>query len=105
ENVAHLTPFDLQLMLVVDVLVCTSAAIAKIRALRCDAIRGVLLNFHQLCVGELCFLAHDLSGHQFPVNRVRNENSLPLLAADTFAAKSNIFDLQIDNAHKASKFE
>ena len=99
RTVAHLAPFNRELMFVVDVLVCASAAMAKIRALRCDAMRGVFLNFHQLRLGELFFFAHDLRRNEFALNGVRNEDSLPLLASDPFSAESNIFDFQIDYAH------
>ena len=92
KNVAHLPPFNRQLMFVVYVLVSASAALAKIRALRCDAMRGAFLNFHQLRLGELLFLAHDLSGNQFALDRVWNEDSLPLLTSDSFPAKSDVFN-------------
>src|SRR5438094_7451530 len=86
-------------MFVVDVLVRASAAAAKIGALRCDAMRGAFLNFHQFRLGELFFFAHDLSGNQFAVDHVWNEDSLPLLASDPFPAESDVFNFQIDNAH------
>src|SRR5438874_4834009 len=86
-------------MFVADVLVCASAASAEIGALRCDAMRGAFLNIHQFRLGELFFLAHDLSGNQFALDRVWNEDSLPLLASDPFPAKSDVFNFQIDNAH------
>src|SRR5881409_2550797 len=78
-------------MFVVDVLVCASAAAAKIGALRCDAMWGAFLNFHQLRLGKLFFLAHDLRRNEFGLNGVRNENSLPLLASDPFPAEGNVF--------------
>ena len=99
KNVAHLPPFNRQLMFVADVLVCASAASTKIRALRCDAMRRAFLNFNQFRLGELLFLANDLSGNQFALDRVWNEGSLPLLASDSFPAKSDVFNFQIDNAH------
>jgi len=99
KNVAHLPPFYRQLMFVADVLVCASAALTKIRALRCDAMRRAFIDFHQFRLGELLFLAHDLSGNQFVLDRVWNEDSLPLLASDSFPAKSDVFNFQIDNAH------
>src|SRR5215211_1958115 len=86
-------------MFVVAVLVCASAAIPKIGAPGCDAMRGAFLNFHQRRLGELFFLTHDLGGNEFSLNGVRNEDSLPLLASDPFSAESNVFDFQIDNAH------
>src|SRR5438046_10129492 len=86
-------------MFVVDVLVCASAAAAKIGALRCSAMWGAFLNFHPLRLGKLFFLAHDLRRNEFGLNGVRNENSLPLLASDPFPAEGNVFDFQINNAH------
>src|SRR5437773_4103098 len=86
-------------MFVVDVLVCASAAAAKIGALRCDAMWGAFLNFYQLRLGELFFFAHDLRRNEFGLNGVRNEDSLPLLASDPFPAEGNVFDFQINNAH------
>src|SRR6266496_5321836 len=99
EDVAQLVPFNRELMFVVDVLVCASAAMAKIWPPRCDAIRGAFLNLHQLRLGELFFLAHDLRRNEFALNGVRNENGLPLLASDPFPTESNVFDFQIDQAH------
>ena len=99
EDAPHLTPFNCELMSVVDVLVCASAAVAKIRALRYHAMRGVFLNFHQLCLGELFFLSHDLGRNEFALNGVRNEDSLPLRSTDPFSAECNVFDFQINNAH------
>src|SRR5207249_7569443 len=86
-------------MFVVDVLVCASAAAAKIGALRCDAMWGAFLNFHQLRLGELFFLAQALRRNEFGLNGVRNEGSLTLLAPHPFPAERNVFDFQIDNAH------
>src|SRR6266481_69605 len=86
-------------MFVVDVLVRASAAAAKIGALRCDAMRGAFLNFHQLRLGELFFLAHDLGRNEFALNGVRNEDGLALLTSDPFSAESNVFDFQINNPH------
>src|SRR5438552_5133453 len=86
-------------MFVVNLLVHAAAAAAKIGALRCDAMRGAFLNFHQLRLGKLFFLAHDLRRNEFGLNGVRNEDSLPLLASDPFPAEGNVFDFQINNAH------
>src|SRR5262245_5246657 len=60
ENIAHLPPFNRQLMFIVDVLICAPAATAKIGTLWADAIRRAFFNLHQLRLGELFFLAHDL---------------------------------------------
>ncbi len=92
-------------MFVVDVLVCTSAATAKIRTLRRYAMGGAFLNFYQVRLGELFFLTQDLGGNQFALNRVRDENGFPLLAPNPFPTKSDIFNFQIYNAHMISKFK
>ena len=86
-------------MFVVHVLVGTPAATAKIGALRCDATRGAFLNFNQLRIGELFFLAQDLSGNRFTLDCIRNKDSFPLFPADPFPAKGNVLNFQIDNAH------
>src|SRR6059036_3999742 len=99
ENIAHLAPFNGQLMFVGDVLVCASAATAEIGAFWCNTMWRTFPNFHQFRLGKLLFLAHDLSGNQFTLNRIWNEDSLPLLSSDTFPAKSDVFNFQIDNAH------
>src|SRR5262252_6489910 len=92
EQIAHLLPFYRKLMLVIDVLVCASAALAKIRTDRCDAMRRVLLNFHQLRLGKLFFLPHDLGGNCFTVDRIRDKDSLALFTSDAFSAESDVFD-------------
>jgi len=60
QNVANLAPFDRKLMFVIDVLIRTTAAAAKIRALRSNAIRRTFLNFNKFGFRELLFLADDL---------------------------------------------
>ena len=92
ENIAHLPPFDRQLMFVVNVLVRAPAAMAKIGALWPDTMRRAFLDFHELRLSELFFFPHDLRRNQFALNGVRNEDSLPLLAADPFSAESEVFD-------------
>src|SRR4029450_12381586 len=84
EDVAYLVPFNRELMFVVDVLECTSAAMAKRRAPRWGAMQGVFLNLHQLRLGELFFLAHDLRRNEFALNGVRNENGRPSLPSTPF---------------------
>ena len=86
-------------MLIIDVLIGAAAASAEIRALGRDAIRRTLLNFHQICFGELLFFPDDFSRNQLSLNRVRNKDCLALLPRHAFPAKSNVFDFQIDNAH------
>src|SRR5215831_6755869 len=86
-------------MFVVDVLVCAPAALAKIRALRCNAERRAFLDFYQPRLGKLFFLAQDLSGNCFTLDRIRNKDSFPFFPADAFPAEGNVFDFQIDNAH------
>ena len=92
KNVAHLPPFNRQLVFVAYVLVGASAALAKIRALRCDAMRGAFPNFHQFRLGELLFLAHDCRRDALALDRERNEDRFAFIARDPFAAKRDIFD-------------
>src|SRR5581483_119487 len=103
KNIAHLPPFYRQLMLVVDVLVCASAATAKIGTFRADPVRRAFFYFHEFRLGESLFLVHDLSGNQLGLDRIRDEDSLSLFAADAFPAESNVFNSQIDNAHTSIK--
>ena len=65
ERVAQLSPFNRELMFVIDMLIRAAAASTEIRALWRDAIRRTLLNFNQLCFGELLFFPDDFGGNQF----------------------------------------
>jgi hypothetical protein len=80
-------------------LIRAAAASAEIWALWRDAIRRTLLNFDQLCFGELLLFPDDFGRNQLMFNRVRNKDSLALVPRYAFPTKSNVFDFQIDNAH------
>jgi hypothetical protein len=86
-------------MLIIDVLIRAAAASAKIRALWRDAIGRTLLNFDQLCFGELLFFPHDFGGNQFAFNRVRNKNGFALFPSDAFSAKPDVLNFQINKPH------
>src|SRR5690349_7412020 len=86
-------------MFVADVLICTSAARAKIGTFRLHPVGRRILNLRHLRFGELFFLADNLSRNQFTIYGVRNEDGLPLLASDSFSAESDVFDFQFNNAH------
>lgn len=61
--------------------------------------RRVLAKIDNLRLRELFLVADDFRRNQFAVDRERNKNRLAVFARDAFAAKGDIFDLQIDNAH------
>jgi len=81
------------------VLIRAAAASAEILARWRDAMPGTLLNFDQLRLSELFFLAHDFGGNYFTLNGVRNKDRFALFPPDTFSAESDILDSHIDHAH------
>src|SRR5262249_44870849 len=87
ECIAHLSPFNRKLVFVANMLIRAAAASAEIGALWRDAIRRTLLNFDQLCFGELLLFPDDFGGAKRSLNRVRDEYRLPLFARATFAAE------------------
>src|SRR6266404_775375 len=60
ESVTHLSPFNRELMFVVNVLVSASSAAPEIGALWFHAIRRAFLHLDEFRFGELLFLVHDL---------------------------------------------
>jgi hypothetical protein len=99
ERVAHLSPFNRKLMLVIDMLIRAATASAEIRALWRDAIRRTLLNFNQICFGELLLFPHDFGGNQFALNGVRNKNGFALFPSDAFSAERDVLNFQINKSH------
>src|SRR6266487_6567287 len=99
ESVTNLSPLNRKLMFVTHVLVSASSTPAKIGTLWLQAIRRVLLHFDEVRLTELFFLAHDLGRDSFAFDHIRNENGLALFPSDAFAAESDVFDFQINNAH------
>jgi hypothetical protein len=99
ESVTNLSPLDGKLVFIANVLVSASATAAEIGTLWFNAIRRVLLYFDELRFGELFFLAHDFRRNNLALDDVGDEDRLPLVASDTFPAKSDVFNFQIDNAH------
>ena len=81
-------------MFVIDVLIRAAAASAEIRALWRDAIRRTLLNFDQLCFGELLLFPDDFGGNQFALNGVRNKNGFALFPSDAFSAKRDVLNFR-----------
>ncbi len=79
-------------MLVIDMLISAATASAEIWALRRNAIRGTLLNFDQLCFGELPLFADDFGGNQFALNGVRNKNGFALFPSNAFSAKRDVLN-------------
>src|SRR4030095_957012 len=49
--------------------------------------------------GELFFLARDFRENRFALDREGNENRLAIVARDTFPAKSDVLDFELDRAH------
>src|SRR5438876_3600693 len=92
ERIAHLSPFNRQLMFVRDVLVSAAAAPAEIGTLRLYAMRRTFLDLDQFRFGELLFLPHDFGRNELALNSVRNKDGLALFSGDAFSAESNIFD-------------
>src|SRR5438552_835040 len=103
ERVPHLSPFNRKLMLVIDMLIRAATASAKIRALWRDAIRRTLLNFNQICFGELLLFPDDFGGNQFALNGVRNEDGFALFPSDAFSTERDVLNFQINNSHFITK--
>src|SRR5215831_8867470 len=99
QRVAHLSPFNRKLMLIIDVLVCAAAASAEIRALWCYALRRSLFDFDELCFCELLLFPDDFGGNQLAPNRVRNKNGFALFPSDAFSAKRDVLNFQINKPH------
>src|SRR5439155_1842996 len=99
ERFAHLSPFNRKLMFITNVLVGTATASAEIRAFWCDAIRRTLLNFNQICFGELLLFPHDFGGNQFAFNGVRNKNGFALFPSDAFSTERDVLNFQINKPH------
>src|SRR6476620_254350 len=102
KRVAQLSPFNRELVLVIDMLIRAAAASAEVRALWRDAIRRTLLNFHQLCLAELLLFPDNFGGDQFAINGVRNKNSFALFPSNAFSAERDVLNFQINNAHLIS---
>src|SRR2546430_12062743 len=86
-------------MLVIDMLIRAAAASAEIWALWRDAIRRTLLNFDQICFGELLLFPDDFGGNQFALNGVRNKNGFALFPSDAFSAERDVLNFQINKPH------
>jgi hypothetical protein len=89
-------------MLVIDMLIRAAAASAEIRALWHDAIRRTVLNFDQLCFGELLLFPHDFARNHLALDGVRDKNCLAMFPRDAFSAKRDVLDSQIDDTHTIS---
>ena len=99
ENVAHLTRFNLELMRIIDVLICAASATPEVRAGWIDAMGRSYFKINNFGLSELLFLARDFCRNSFTLDRERNEDGFAVFAPDAFAAKSHVLDLEIDNAH------
>src|SRR5438067_5923467 len=92
ERVAQLSPFNRELVFVIDVLIRAATASAEIRALWRDAIRRTLLNFDQICFGELLLFPNDFGGNHLTLNSVRNKNGFALFPSDAFSAERDVLN-------------
>src|SRR6476620_11311107 len=98
ERVAQLSPFNRELVFVIDILIPAAAASAEIRADCGDAIKRTPLQINQICFGELLLFADDFSGNRFALNGVRNKNSFALFPSDAFPSERNVLNFQLDGA-------
>ena len=87
-----LSPFNRELMFIIDVLIRAAAASAEIWALWRDAIRRTLFNFDQLCFGELLLFPDDFGGNHLALNGVRNKNGFALFPSDTLSAERDVLN-------------
>src|SRR5947209_12785668 len=99
QNVAHLSGFGFKLTGVIDVLVGASATAAKVGTTRLDPVRRRLFNLNNFPFSEMFLLPSDSGRNQFTVDCERNKNGFAVFARYTFAAKSNVLDLKIDDPH------
>src|SRR6476660_9996827 len=73
KRVAQLSPFNRELVFVIDMLIRAAAAAAEIRAFWGAPIRRIRPNTSQIPCGELLLSPDDFGGNQSPLNGVRNE--------------------------------
>src|SRR6266567_3118503 len=99
ERVTQLSPFNRPLMLIINVLIRAAAASAEIRALWRDAIRRTVLNFNEICFGELLLFPDDFGGNHLTLNGVRNKNGFALFPSDAFSAERDVLNFQINKSH------
>ena len=99
EKIAHLPPFDCELMFVINVLIYTATATAEVWTWRLDAVGRRFQDIDKFCFGELLFLADNFGQHHFTLNRERDEDRLAIMAPDALPAESDIFDLQLARIH------
>ena len=92
EGVTYLSPFDCELMFVIDVLIRAAAAAAEIGTLRLDAMQRAFLEIDKFRLRELLFLAHNFGRDGLSLNRIRNKDRLAVFTGDAFTAESDVFD-------------
>jgi hypothetical protein len=96
QNIAHLSPFDGQLMIIRNVLIGAAAAFSEIGTRRDDPIRRWLQDFDDFGFGEAFLFSHNFRDDLFAVDGERNENRLSIFACDAFAAESDVMDFEFD---------
>src|SRR4029079_10582540 len=71
QNVAHLSPFDSELVFIVHMLISASTTTSEIRALRFHAMRRRLVNRDEFRFRKLLLFAKDLGRNLFSLDRER----------------------------------
>ena len=79
-------------MVILDMLVNTSATASEIRAARFDPMRRTLEHGLEFRLEEFFVLAHYPRRDGFTVDDIRNEDGLAACSCNSFAAKSDVLD-------------
>ena len=98
KNIADLAGFNLELMLVINVLISATAAATKVGTRRLDSMRRFFAKIDNFGLGELFFLAGNVCRDQFAFDCKRNENGLAVFARDSLSAERDVLDFKIDRA-------
>src|ERR1700756_2554132 len=92
EKFGYLTPLQLQLILIGDMLVIASSTSAKIGTSRLDPLGRTTHHFSQFGPVETAPLLDDPGFHLFVINRQRYENDLSSSSGDPCAAERDILN-------------
>ena len=93
----HLAPFDLKLVCVADVLICTPATSTEVRTLRLYPIRRRFEHVDQFCFRELLFLTNNSRRDAFAIDRERNEYRFAFVARDAAPTERDLVDAEFQN--------
>ncbi len=80
-------------------LVTAPAAASEVGTLRSDALRRRFEECGGFRFSEMLFLADDPSGDSFAVNYVGDEDDLAIMSRHPFAAKGNVVNREVRQAH------